>query len=72
MNPPTLITGRDVMRLGYEPGPVLGHILHCVREKQIRGEIGDRQQALIFLRETFGKKKSSHASPQFFDPETEA
>ena len=62
ISPPTLITGMDVMRLGYEPGPVLGHILHCVREKQIRGEIGDREQALIFLRETFGKKEGSHAS----------
>ncbi len=72
MPPPTLITGRDVMRLGYEPGPVVGHILHCVREKQIRGEIGDRQQALIFLRETFGKKEGSHTSPRFFGPETEA
>jgi len=72
MDPPTLITGRDVMRLGYEPSPIVGHILHCVREKQIRGEIGDRQQALIFLRETFGKKESSHASARFFDLETEA
>ena len=55
ISPPPLITGRDVMRLGYEPGPVVGYILHRVREKQIRGEIGDRQQALAFLRETFEK-----------------
>jgi len=61
ISPPTLITGRDVMRLGYEPGPVVGHILHCVQEKQIRGEIGDREQALIFLRETFGKEEGSHS-----------
>ncbi len=62
-SPPTLITGRDVMRLGYEPGPVVGHILHCIQEKQIRGEIGDREQALIFLRETFGKEGGSTVSP---------
>ena len=72
ISPPPVITGRDVMRLGYEPGPVVGHILHCVQEKQIRGEIGDREQALTFLRKTFGKEESSHASPRFFDPETEA
>jgi tRNA nucleotidyltransferase/poly(A) polymerase len=62
ISPPTLITGRDVMRLGYEPSPVVGHILHCVQGKQIRGEIGDREQALVFLRETFGKEEDSPAS----------
>ncbi len=62
ISPPTLITGRDVMRLGYEPGPVVGHILHRIQEKQIRGEIGDREQALIFLRQTFGKEENSHTS----------
>ena len=63
ISPPTLITGRDVMRLGYEPGPIVGYILHCVREKQIRGEIGDREQALTFLRETFAKENGSQTSP---------
>jgi poly(A) polymerase len=63
ITPPTLITGRDVMELGYEPGPVVGYILHCVREKQIRGEIDDRKQALTFLRKTFAKGKGPHASP---------
>jgi tRNA nucleotidyltransferase/poly(A) polymerase len=53
ISPPPLITGKDVTRLGYAPGPVVGHILHCVREKQIRGEIGNRKQAMAFLRETF-------------------
>jgi poly(A) polymerase len=60
VSPPPLVTGRDVMRLGYEPGPVVGHILQYIREKQIRGEIGDRRQALAFLQETFGEE----ANPQ--------
>jgi tRNA nucleotidyltransferase (CCA-adding enzyme) len=68
ISPPTLITGNDVTRLGYEPGPVVGYILHCVREKQIRGEIGDREQALAFLRETFGKDNGSQAPPRTLNP----
>ncbi len=56
LSPPSLITGRDVMRLGYKPGPVIGYILHCIREKQISGEIGDRQQALSYLREAFKRE----------------
>jgi poly(A) polymerase len=63
INPPALVTGSDVMRLGYEPGPVVGSILRCIREKQIRGEIGDRKQALVFLQETFGKENGSQTSP---------
>jgi len=63
ISPPALVTGSDVMRLGYEPGPVVGYILHCIREKQIRGEIGDRKQALVFLQETFGKENGSQTSP---------
>lgn len=54
ISPSPLITGSDVMRLGYEPGPVLGYILHRVREKQIRGEIRTRQQALAYLRKGGG------------------
>ncbi len=61
ISPPALITGRDVMTLGYEPGPVVGYILRCVREKQVRGEIGERQQALVYLRETFGREHRSQA-----------
>lgn len=56
---PILVTGRDVIRMGYAPGPVVGHILRYVREKQIRGEIGNRKQALNFIRETFAKERVS-------------
>jgi tRNA nucleotidyltransferase/poly(A) polymerase len=63
ISPPPLVTGRDIVRLGYEPGPIVGYILRCVREKQVRGEIGDRAQALDFLRETFGSDRTSHPSP---------
>lgn len=60
ISPPPLVTGRDVIRLGYEPGPIVGYILHCIREKQVRGEIGDRKQALAYLRKTF---KREHHRP---------
>ncbi len=63
ISPPTLVSGSDVIRLGYEPGPVVGYILHCIREKQIRGEIGDRKQALAYLQETFGSEHTPDLSP---------
>jgi tRNA nucleotidyltransferase/poly(A) polymerase len=63
ISPPTLVTGSDVIRLGYEPGPIVGYILRYIREKQVRGEIGDREEALAYLREAFGSEHTSHPSP---------
>ena len=52
--PPLLITGHDVMALGYPSGPRIGEILNFVREKQIGGEIKTREEALEVLKERFG------------------
>jgi tRNA nucleotidyltransferase/poly(A) polymerase len=54
IHPPLLITGHDVMALGYRPGPTIGQILSFVREKQVEGEIKTREEALEILRERFG------------------
>jgi poly(A) polymerase len=53
IHPPLLITGHDVMALGYPSGPRIGEILNYVREKQIGGEIKTREEALEFLKERF-------------------
>jgi poly(A) polymerase len=54
IHPPLLITGHDVMALGYPSGPKIGEILNYIREKQIGGEIKTREEALEFLKERFG------------------
>jgi poly(A) polymerase len=53
VHPPPLITGHDVMALGYNPGPRIGRILSLVRRKQVEGEIKTREEALVFLKEEF-------------------
>jgi putative nucleotidyltransferase with HDIG domain len=53
VHPPPLITGHDVMALGYLPGPRVGHILSYIRQKQVEGEIKNREGALKVLREKF-------------------
>jgi len=53
VHPPPLITGHDVMALGYAPGRKVGQILNFIREKQIVGEIRSREEALKILREQF-------------------
>jgi poly(A) polymerase len=53
VHPPPLITGHDVMALGYLPGPRIGQILNYIRQKQVEGEIKNREEALKMLREKF-------------------
>jgi poly(A) polymerase len=53
VHPPPLITGHDVMALGYLPGPRIGQILNYIRQKQVEGEVKNREEALKVLREKF-------------------
>ena len=53
VHPLPLITGKDVLALGYHSGPRVGRILHFIRMKQVEGEIKTREEALRMLREIF-------------------
>jgi putative nucleotidyltransferase with HDIG domain len=53
VHPPPLVTGNDVMALGYSPGPRVGQILSFIRHKQVEGEIKNREEALKMLKERF-------------------
>jgi poly(A) polymerase len=46
LKPPPLITGRDLIELGFEPGPLFKRILSAVEEAQLNGEIETAEQAL--------------------------
>ena len=46
-----LLTGRDLIAAGYEPGPLFGKVLAEVRELQHEGALADREQALALARE---------------------
>ena len=57
IHPPPLVTGHDVMALGYSSGPRVGQILNFVRQRQVEGEIKTREEALRILEEKFEKKE---------------
>lgn len=46
LNPPPLLTGHDLTRLGLEPGPLFKRLLDAVREAQLDGTITNAKQAL--------------------------
>jgi putative nucleotidyltransferase with HDIG domain len=56
VHPPPLISGHDVLALGYPPGPQVGQILDFIRQKQVEAEIKNREEALRMLEEEFGSK----------------
>jgi poly(A) polymerase len=56
VHPIPLITGEDVLALGYPAGPEVGRILNLIKEKQIEGEIETRKEALDLLKKEFGSE----------------
>jgi poly(A) polymerase len=51
LNPPPLLTGHDLVRLGLEPGPLFKELLDMVREAQLDGTITTAKQALDLVSE---------------------
>ena len=54
IHPPPLVTGKDLIALGLEPGPMFHVILDRVKEAQLEGELRDRQQALDWIEKEYG------------------
>jgi poly(A) polymerase len=55
VRPPRLVTGQDLMALGFRPGPSYKVMLDAVEEAQLSGLIGTREQALAFVQQSFPK-----------------
>jgi hypothetical protein len=49
VRPPRLITGEDLLGMGYRPGPAFKEILRAVEDAQLESKLTDRQQALEFV-----------------------
>ncbi len=55
IQPQPLIRGRDLLELGFEPGPWVGEILAAVTEAQLDGRLTTRAQALAWVRERYAR-----------------
>jgi poly(A) polymerase len=53
IRPEPLITGRDLIEAGYEPGPRFKEILAAVEDAQLEGRLTSREAALEFVRREF-------------------
>jgi putative nucleotidyltransferase with HDIG domain len=55
VRPARLLTGDDLIDLGYVPGPRFGEILEALRDAQLEGRLATREDALALVRERFPK-----------------
>lgn len=46
VRPPPLVSGDDLVAMGYEPGPRFGEVLRQVYREQLNGRLSDREAAL--------------------------
>ncbi|HXH50080.1 MAG TPA: CCA tRNA nucleotidyltransferase [Terriglobia bacterium] len=53
IRPPRLLSGNDLIRDGYKPGPVFKQILQAVEDAQLEGEIRTHEDALHLVHRRF-------------------
>jgi len=54
LRPKPLVTGRDLIELGYQPGPVFAKMLAVIEDAQLEARVGNKEQALELVRREFG------------------
>jgi poly(A) polymerase len=53
VHPPRLVTGHDLIEMGYTPGPRFTEILDSLEDAQLEGEVASRADAIAFVRREF-------------------
>ena len=56
LRPPRLINGRDLIEIGYTPGPGFADALEAVETAQLEGLISEREQAIRIARAVLERK----------------
>lgn len=59
VRPKPLLTGRELIALGYAPGALFKKILHAVEEAQLEGSIASEAEAVEFVRSRFPLNQQS-------------
>jgi poly(A) polymerase len=56
VRPAKLVTGKDILNLGYAAGPIIGKMLAEVEDAQLNGELHTTDEAISFVRRKFPAK----------------
>jgi len=55
LRPPRLLSGHDLVEMGFEPGPLFNDILRAVEDAQLDGFLSTSSEARRFVTERWGK-----------------
>jgi poly(A) polymerase len=58
IRPSKLLTGNDLLVMGYKPGPVFSQILTSLEDAQLEGKVETREEATRYVRSKFRPKGS--------------
>jgi poly(A) polymerase len=50
LHPPRLLTGDDLLAMGFSPGKLMGEVLRALEEEQLEDRIHTREEAAAFVR----------------------
>ena len=56
LRPPRLITGHDLIAMGYKPGPLFSEVLTLIEDAQLEEKISNRQEALELVDDYLSRK----------------
>ena len=54
--PEPIVSGRDLIACGYQPGPRMGQILRAVEDARLEGQVSSKDDALAWVEERFPEK----------------
>ena len=63
IRPQPLVTGRELIALGHQPGPEFKAILHAVEEAQLEGKLNTPEEAIAFVETHFHLDPSNPIDP---------
>jgi poly(A) polymerase len=53
IRPPRLLSGDDLLEMGYKPGPIFREILHAIEDAQLEGELKSDDEAKRYVQQSF-------------------
>ncbi|MHC4914835.1 MAG: CCA tRNA nucleotidyltransferase [Planctomycetota bacterium] len=53
LRPPRLVTGNDLLEMGFRQGPLIGRVLRELEEEQLESRVNTRRAALAWVRRRF-------------------
>jgi len=63
VRPPRLLTGDDLLGLGFKPGPIFREILDAIEEGQLNGKIQTHEEAVALVRSAFSDRPAGEKAP---------